>query len=182
MTSIVSTPFAQTHGGLDRVVAGVQAWTKLGTEVGADIKKQSKAEMFGARGVGAALLTAAIAALLISADRMLDTWSDQHLFAAWIIMWALAFATVAVLGPVTRRAGVRFVNLFVRWEAANKAARQDAHMWAMAQSDARVMHDLIAARDMHTVQIPTTPGLPVVHMVMPRVDGPTYQRRVNWWF
>ena len=96
---------------------------------------------------GATLLLAAIvAALLVVANQVVETWSEGHLLAAWIGLWAIAFASIALLATPARgiagslRAGLK------RWNAARRQAADDRAMWQIAQTDPRVMQDLNCAR------------------------------------
>lgn len=96
---------------------------------------------------GATLLLAAIvAALLVVANQVVETWSEGHLLVAWIAMWAIAFASIALLATPARgmagslRAGLK------RWNAARRQAADDRAMWQIAQTDPRVMQDLNCAR------------------------------------
>ncbi len=91
------------------------------------------------------LLAAIVAALLVVANQVVETWSEGHLLAAWIAMWAIAFASIALLATPARgmagslRAGLK------RWNAARRQAAEDRAMWQVAQSDPRVMQDLSCA-------------------------------------
>ena len=86
-----------------------------------------------------------MAALLVVANQVVETWSEGHLLAAWIAMWAIAFASIALLATPARgmagslRAGLK------RWNAARRQAAEDRAMWQVAQSDPRVMQDLSCA-------------------------------------
>jgi hypothetical protein len=46
--------------------------------------------------LGAAALTLAVAALAL-AEQAIDTWTEAHLFLAWLIGWAVVFAATALL-------------------------------------------------------------------------------------
>ena len=50
----------------------------------------------GARGAAALLLAAIVSALLVVANQVIDTWTEGHLLAAWIVMWTVAFAALAL--------------------------------------------------------------------------------------
>lgn len=45
----------------------------------------------------ALLLVGAVAALVVLADRFVQTWTDGHLFLAWLALWAVVFAATALL-------------------------------------------------------------------------------------
>ena len=95
---------------------------------------------------GASLLLAAIvAALVVVANQVVETWSEGHLLAAWIVMWTVAFAAMALLASPAKRAVIAFGAGLKRWNTARRQAAQDREMWALAQSDSRVMADLTAA-------------------------------------
>ena len=99
----------------------------------------------GARGLAAFLLAAIVASLLVIANQVIDTWTEGHLLAAWIVMWAVAFAALAFLALPARRLGVVLQAGLVRWAAARRQAAQDERLWQVALTDARVMADLSRA-------------------------------------
>lgn len=95
---------------------------------------------------GATLLLAAIvAALLVVANQVVETWSEGHLLAAWIVMWAIAFASIALLATPAKGMAASLRTGFKRWNAARRQAAEDRAMWQVAQSDPRVMQDLNCA-------------------------------------
>src|SRR5690554_3661834 len=50
----------------------------------------------GARGLAALLLAAVVASLVVIADRLISTWADGHLLLAWVVLWAVVFAGMAL--------------------------------------------------------------------------------------
>jgi hypothetical protein len=95
---------------------------------------------------GASLLLAAIvAALVVVANQVIDTWTEGHLLAAWIVMWAVAFAALALLAAPAKRAVAAFRAGYQRWAAARRAAAADEQLWNLALTDARVMADISRA-------------------------------------
>lgn len=59
-------------------------------------------------GLLAMLLVLAVAALVVVADRLIDTWTDGHLFLAWVGLWLVVFATTVLLDSWARcRASAR---------------------------------------------------------------------------
>ena len=84
------------------------------------------------------LLAAVIAALLVVADQVVNTWVDGHLLVGWVVLWSVAFAVLALLADVTAQG-------LTRWVAAGSARRADAVMWKAAQQDHRLMQDLYVA-------------------------------------
>ena len=57
------------------------------------------------RGAATLLLSAVVAALLVVANQIVDTWTEGHLLMAWIVMWTIAFAALALLASPARNAG-----------------------------------------------------------------------------
>ena len=99
----------------------------------------------GSRTLAGMLLAASLAALLVVADQVIDTWSDGHLLAGWVALWTLAFAALAVLTPPLRQVAAFMAGGFVRHIAGLRAARVERHMWDMARHDPRVQEEIYAA-------------------------------------
>ena len=53
------------------------------------------------------LLAAIVAAFLVVANQVVDTWTEGHLLAAWIVLWMVAFAALAPAGPSGQARGRR---------------------------------------------------------------------------
>jgi hypothetical protein len=98
------------------------------------------------RGLSSMLLAAMVSALLVVADQMVDTWADGHLLAAWVLMWVIGFAALALLAAPSRALVSRVLSAMNRWLMDTSGARADARMWAIAEQDHRVMADLHAAK------------------------------------
>ena len=94
---------------------------------------------------GSLLLAAVVSALLVVVDQVIDTWSDGHLLAAWILLWAVAFGSLALLAAPVREFAQRASGAFTRWNTARIRAADDRQLWALARTDARVMADLQCA-------------------------------------
>lgn len=95
---------------------------------------------------GATLMLAAIvAALLVAANQVVETWTEGHLLAAWIAMWAIAFASIALLATPAKDMSASLRAGLQRWNAARRQAAEDRALWQLAQSDPRVMQDLKCA-------------------------------------
>jgi hypothetical protein len=99
----------------------------------------------GSRTLAGMLLAAVLAALLVVADQVIDTWSDGHLLAGWVALWTVAFAALAVLAPPLRQMAAYLAGGFFRNIAAVRAAQVEARMWEMASHDPRVMDEIRAA-------------------------------------
>jgi len=140
MTSFVHIDYSQEHPGVARAEAAFAAASRLGQ--GFD----------GTRGIAALLLAAVVSALLVVADRLVDTGSG--LLAAWMLLWVVAFAALALFATPARRLANSLVKRLDAWSAAIAEARADQRLWETARTDARVMADLQAAIARSDVQAP----------------------------
>lgn len=133
MTSFVHVDHPVEHPGViraERVIGNIQ----------------EAARRFDATRAGASMLLAAIvAALMVVANQVIDTWTEGHLLAAWIVMWAVAFAAIALFAAPARRAAKAVRAGMRRWAAARKQAAEDQQLWNLALTDARVMADISRA-------------------------------------
>lgn len=93
------------------------------------------------------LVAAVLAAVLVVADQLIQTWADGHLLLIWVALWTVVFVALAWLAPVLRRSvGVVSARLSLMAQA-RAAQRADAALWRHAQTDARMMGDLQSAMD-----------------------------------
>lgn len=127
MTSFVHITYPTQHPGVVRMEAGVAAFRRA---------------FAGSKGLTAMVLAAVVSALLVLADQMIDTWADGHLLAAWVTLWVVAFAALALLAPMVRRLTVGSIDALNAWAHRVALARADDRMWALAQKDPRVLADL----------------------------------------
>lgn len=104
----------------------------------------------GARGLSALLLAAAIATLIVVADQVIDTWADGHLMLAWVLLWAVVFAGLALFADSARRLARRAMVSLDSWSRSLAEARAEMRLWDMARHDPRLMGELVAARDRAT--------------------------------
>ena len=100
----------------------------------------------GARSLAALLLAAALAALIVVADRLVSTWADGHLFAGWVFLWIVVLAGLALFAGTARRLAQRAMLGLDAWSQARAVARADARLWDAAQSDSRLMAELMQAQ------------------------------------
>lgn len=96
----------------------------------------------GSKTLAALLLAAVLAALLVVADQLVDTWADGHLLAAWVIMWSVAFAALALLAPPLRQLASYAAAAAGRWAQESAERRMEAAMWEYAKHDQRIMEEL----------------------------------------
>ncbi len=133
MTSFVQPSFPTQHPGVVRVEAAVD-------------KVQAMRQGFDStKGLSLMLLGAMAAALVVVADQLIETWADGHLLAAWVALWLIAFAALALCSTLARRLAGKAVDALNAWSQRVAQARADARLWQIAQSDPRVMADLNAA-------------------------------------
>jgi hypothetical protein len=99
----------------------------------------------GSRTLAGMLLAAALAALLVVADQVIETWADGHLLAGWVALWTVAFAALALLAPPLRKISAAAAAWYSVWARAAKLRREEETMWAYARQDPRVMAELQSA-------------------------------------
>jgi hypothetical protein len=94
-----------------------------------------------------ALLAAAVAALVVTVDQMLDVWAETHVLAAWLALWVVAVVAIAALRGASRLMAQQMMTGLDAWSAHVARRRADDRLWAMAQTDSRLMQDLQVAMD-----------------------------------
>ena len=137
MTSFVHTEYPLQHPGVVRAEQAAQTFSHL-------VKGFN-----GARGAATLLLSAVVAALLVIANQVVETWTEGHLLMAWIIMWTIAFTAIALLAAPARNAGSVLRTVLRAWSASRRQSMEDDKLWAIALSDARVMADISRAMTPH---------------------------------
>lgn len=85
MTSFAHVDYPTEHSGVVRA------------ENAAAAIKDIAHNFDGARGAASLLLAAVVSALMVVANQVIDTWSEGHLLAAWMVLWVVAFAALALL-------------------------------------------------------------------------------------
>ena len=93
------------------------------------------------------LLAAGVAALVVGVDQMIDSWAESHVVAAWLALWAVAVLAIWVLRGLTRHLAQNLMTGLDAWSAHVALGRADERLWAMAQSDPRLMSELHVAMD-----------------------------------
>jgi hypothetical protein len=130
MTSFAHVDYPTEHQGVVRAERAAQSL------------RQAVRGFNGTRASASLLLAAIVAALMVVASQVIDTWTEGHLLAAWIVMWAVAFASLALFAAPAKRAAAAMRVGFRRWNAARKQAAEDDQLWELALTDARVMADI----------------------------------------
>ena len=109
--------------------------------------ESSQEVMDGSRTLAGMLLAAVLAAFLVVADQVIDTWSDGHMLMAWVALWTVAFAVLALMAPPLRLAANLMAQTINRLMCAMAVRRNEQQVWDVAATDYRAMADLQAARD-----------------------------------
>jgi hypothetical protein len=132
-TSFISINYPAQHPGVVRAERSFGALARI-------------ARAFDtARATSSLLLAAIVAALLVVANQVVDTWTEGHLLAAWIALWTVAFAALALLAAPARRATSALRSGLKAWNERRMQAAQDEQYWQAALADARVMADISRA-------------------------------------
>jgi len=133
MTSFANVHYPTEHPGVVRA------------ENAAAAMKSAVAGFDGARGAATGLMAAVVSALLVVANQVIDTWSEGHLLVAWMLLWVVGFAALALLSSPTRSAGRRLGVAVRRWRQEAARQRADEQLWSLAQNDPRLMTELHCA-------------------------------------
>jgi len=140
MTSFAHVDYPTEHPGVVRAENAVAAL------------KGAASNFDGARGAATLLLAAVVSALLVVANQVIDTWSEGHLLAAWMVSWLVAFAALALLTAPARRAGAAMLAAAHTWAESRRRAADDERTWAVAIKDPRIMAELNHAMGIATVE------------------------------
>lgn len=138
MTTYIQPNYPTHHQGVERAEHAVENVNNLAHQ------------FTGARSLATFVLAAVVSALLFAANQLMEDWADGHLMAAWIVLWAVAFAALALLATPIRNT-VQQVKTFdgsamyAAWSARRKARLADEKMWDFARHDPRLMADITRA-------------------------------------
>ena len=144
MTSFVHIDHPTQHAGVARVQDALDS-------------ARSLRQGFNGKGLAVMLLAAVGAALLVVADQVIDTWADGHLLAAWVALWAVAFAVLALFANSVRHLVNRATGALDAWSQRVAQKRADERLWSIAQTDPRIMSELQAAMSRHAADTSTVP-------------------------
>jgi len=95
------------------------------------------------------LLVLMVTAFVVVADQLIDTWADGQLLAAWVALWAVGIASAFVFAGSARKLAAKVVGALDAWAQKVAAKRAEDRLWAIAQTDPRVMAELTAAMQRH---------------------------------
>ena len=131
--NFVHLEYPLTHPGVDRAEQAVANFKRMGDNFSPT------------RTLSAMLLAAIVAAFVVVADQMMATWADGHLLAAWVALWAVAFAAVGLFAGVSKKLAIQTKQALDAWSASMARRRSDERLWSIAQTDARLMSELQSA-------------------------------------
>ena len=122
-----------THGGLERVIERAHATQGVFSHI------------FSAKQLPTYVLGIAIMAVVTLTERALDAVNAGFAFE-WLVLSAVALTSFGLLSSVIVRATRAAQARFAAYSKRAKAERADMKLWATAQSDPRVMNDILAAQ------------------------------------
>lgn len=96
----------------------------------------------GSKTLAGMLLAATLAAVLVVADQLIETWVDGHMLVGWVALWTVTFAALAVLAPPLRKLTSAMAAALARWSQAATQRSMEEKMWEYAQHDSRIMAEL----------------------------------------
>lgn len=88
------------------------------------------------------LLAAVIAAMLVVADQLIETWADGHLLVVWVVLWAVTFGVLSFLMQPLRLGMGNLLSKMEQWSARQAQLRAEDELWRYAQHDHRLRADL----------------------------------------
>ena len=105
-----------------------------------------RSRLDGARGLAALMLAAVVSALVLLADQLISSWTDDHLFFGWVALWLVILASTALFAVPARHLARRARSLLQGWTQTLTEARAEQHLWHAARRDPRLMAELMQAR------------------------------------
>ena len=123
------------HYNASHDLSGAPASAQQGTTVPAEASKT----------LAGVLSACVLAALLVVAEQLIDSWADGHLLLAWVLLWSAVFTVLALLTQPLRRMSTAAALWLLGHMQAAAQARREAALWEHACQDPRVMDELRAA-------------------------------------
>lgn len=117
-----------------------------GASLAKPVAQTDAAPRSGVKGLAAMFLAGLVAALVVLADRAISTWADEHLFLAWVLLWAVVFAGIALFAGAARRMAQRVMPWLDGWSRAIAETRAELRLLEAARRDPRLMKELEVAR------------------------------------
>ena len=141
--NFVHLEYPITHPGVERAEQAVANFKRISNSFSPT------------RTLAAMLLAAIVAAFVVVADQMMATWADGHLLAAWVALWAVAFAAVGLFAGVSKTLAIQVKQALDAWSASMARRRSDERLWSIAQTDARLMSELQSALSRTNEDLPS---------------------------
>jgi len=139
-TSFANVQYPTTHAGVERA-----------SRAAATVRDLAR-RFDGARATATLLLAAIVSALLVVANQVIETWTEGHLLAAWIVMWTVAFAAMALFAAPARRTAASLRRGLKALRARELQRHQDRLFWEAALNDARIMAEISRAMSASAIQ------------------------------
>lgn len=80
------------------------------------------------RALSVLLLAAAVAALAVTVNQLMDTWAEDQLLTAWVALWAVVFAGSLLLAGTARRMAQHLVAAVTQWQQPEGVAQDHHHI------------------------------------------------------
>jgi len=133
MTNFVHLEYSTQHPGVARLELAIASAQAI------------RRSFSGTRSLATLLLSAIAAAVMVVAYQVMDSMAEGHLLVLWIGLWLVAFATLAACASTSRALAAGIKASLDGWSRNLATRRADERLWAMAQTDSRVMADLQCA-------------------------------------
>jgi hypothetical protein len=91
------------------------------------------------------LLAAFVSALVVVASQVMETLGEDYVFATWLALWALAFASMGFLAMPVRRMARSLRKHYTAYRVESRAEAQEEVLWELAHHDHRVLAEIHAA-------------------------------------
>lgn len=130
MTTFIQSSFPTRHASVERMTSAANT---------------VRGGLNSTNSLSTMLLAAMVSALVVVADQLMDTWAEGHLMLAWITLWVVGFAAVAVFAGAARKLATVLVKALDAWSARTAQRRADERLWSSAKADPRIMAELTAA-------------------------------------
>jgi len=132
MSSFVHVDTPQTHSAVDR------AESLLGRI------RAARRGFDGSRGLAILLLAAIVSSMLVVADRVMATSEQGGLLLAWVVLWGVAFAGLALFAGAARAMAAGILKSLRDGSRQRAAIRADERFMAVTERDPRVLAELRA--------------------------------------
>lgn len=118
---------------------------EVGRETPVSASAGSSRRFDSTKGLSFMLLAAMVSSLVVVADQLVETWVNGHLMVAWIALWVVCFTAMAIFSGAARKLAIASIAGFAAWSTKKAQRRADEHLWAVAQTDQRMMAEINAA-------------------------------------